>query len=125
MVLSSERSFVALVRSVVAEVGIDVCASKLWEAVDEGGLDPCPALLVVDLSVDHRDRAWATLDRLASNPQLRTIPIVVCPAASWLLDGRADALARSGVQVWREPYDPGQLIAAAQTALEPITEGCR
>lgn len=112
----------ALVRSVVAEVGIPVCGSQRWETVDERVLERRPALVVLDLSVGQRDRCWATLDWMAGNSQLRQIPTVVCPAASWLLDGHADALGRGGVHVWREPYDPGELMTAAQAALEPMTD---
>lgn len=122
VVLSSDRPFVAFVRAVVAEVAISVCGSQRWESVDDMVLHRGPTLVVLDLSIGQHCRCWATLERLASDPQLRSIPVVVCATASWLLDGHADALGRDGVYVWREPFDPAQLLATVEAAVDATTD---
>jgi CheY-like chemotaxis protein len=121
VVLSSDRSLVAFVRAVVSEAHISVCASQQLESIDDRVLDRRPTLFVLDLSVGEQDRCWATLERLASEAQLRRIPVVVCATVSWLLEGHTDALARKGVHVWGEPFDPAELLATVDaTILVPI-----
>jgi CheY-like chemotaxis protein len=121
VVLSSDRSLVAFVRAVVGEAHISVCGSQQWETVDDRVLDRRPTLLVLDLSVGQQDCCWATLEHLASDPQLRSIPVVVCATVSWLLDGHADALARKGVHVWREPFDPAELLTTVDATIQAPT----
>jgi CheY-like chemotaxis protein len=121
VVLSSDRSLVAFVRAVVAEAHISVCGSQQWETVDDRVLDRRPTLFVLDLSMGQQDRCWATLERLASDPQLRSIPVVVCATVGWLLDGHADALARKGVHVWREPFDPAELLTTVGATIQAPT----
>jgi CheY-like chemotaxis protein len=121
VVLSSDRPFVAFVRAVVAEAAISVCGSQQWEAGDDLILDRRPSLVALDLSVGQHYRCWATLERMARDPRLRSIPVVVCATASWLLDGHADALARNGVHVWREPFDPAALLDTVDAAIQTTT----
>src|SRR5579859_5192414 len=110
VVLSSERSLVAFVRAVLGEANICVCGIQQWDTIDDQVWDRRPTLFVLDLTVGQQDRCWAGLERLANDPYLRSTPVVVCATVGWLLNDHAEALARTGVYVWREPFDPAEML---------------
>ena len=82
-------------------------------------MGPAPTLFVLDLTVGQHVSCWAALDRLAHDPYLGLTPVVVCATASWLLAGHTEALARPGVFVWREPFDPAELLHTVEMIQGP------
>jgi hypothetical protein len=60
---------------------------------------------------------WQLLDMLTRRTQEAARAVIVCPASERLLDGHAQVLAREGVMVWCEPFDPGSLLEKVLAAL--------
>jgi CheY-like chemotaxis protein len=114
LVLSDDASFVMLVRTVAEDTARAVRRTNTSSVLGDLAREPCPSVLVLDITVDTAHQRWALLDMLAADAFLSTIPVVVTPAASELLTGHAALLRRSRLQVWSEPFDPDDLLAAIE-----------
>jgi DNA-binding NtrC family response regulator len=119
VVLSGDRSFVALVRAILDEAGVAVRGSQAWDDVTGLVRDLEPAVLALDLSVNQQEHCWSVLETLGADLATSALPVVVCAAAGWLLDGHAEELGRDGVHLWAEPFDPADLLATVEVALAP------
>ena len=60
---------------------------------------------------------WLALETIKARPATRSIPVLVCPVAGWLLAGREQFLGLQGVYVWPEGFELEDLLGTVQLAL--------
>lgn len=105
-----------LVRAVVNDTARVVRGTHASSVLGDLARIPRPDVLVLDVTIGAAQQRWALLDVLSTDQCLSTIPVVVTPATSELLAGHNEALQRPVLQVWSEPFDPADLLAAIDSA---------
>jgi CheY-like chemotaxis protein len=116
-VMSSDRSFIAFVRTMLHEIGLDVTARERWSELAPVVHERRPPAIVVDLNVHAPERGWAALQSIRADPATRATPLIVCTAASWLLDDRTEDLRAADAHLWLDPFDPAALLSTMESSL--------
>ena len=117
IVLSREHRFRRLMRAVMNEVGFEVHTDEEHAGAVQRVARFKPDLVVLDINLAHEHLDWAILEGLREHPGTSNVPVVVCSAASWLLEQRELQLQRECIAAWTEPYSLADLVAAVQYAL--------
>ena len=77
-----------------------------------------PDAIVLDLLLGaDEDAAWGFLRDLRADPELCAVPVVVCSAATRLLDRLAPALRDHGAVVVPKPFELDDFLAAVARAV--------
>jgi DNA-binding response OmpR family regulator len=122
VVISAAHGFSHLLQTLLDDVGVAVRTG----AVDEGApqlVDRVqPGLVILDIVPGHEARSWLILEALKARSSTRPIPVVLCPAAPWLLDGHEDRIAQHGALTWCNAFDLHDLLAKVEIALAQSAE---
>lgn len=81
-----------------------------------------PALLILDIRMEHHESGWQVLDMLRADPVLGPLPVIMCSAEHdivWSMRQRDDA-AMTCVQ---KPFAPPQLLATIHHMLNNMPGG--
>ena len=76
-----------------------------------------PRLVILDLLPGREEFCWLALEAIKARPPTHSIPVLICPVASWLLVGHETRLALHGVHVWPEGFALDDLLETVQVAL--------
>ena len=77
-----------------------------------------PDLLILDLLLgDDEDAAWALLRRLREDPRLADLPVLVCSAATRLLQRLEPALRNLGAEVVCKPFELEDFLGVVERCL--------
>ena len=76
-----------------------------------------PALLILDLRMERRDSGWQVLDGLRADPTTRQLPVIIC-SAEWDTAARVQQRGDAYALALSKPFDPVQLLALVQQALD-------
>ncbi|HEY1296884.1 MAG TPA: response regulator [Chloroflexota bacterium] len=114
LVLSDDPRFVTLVRAVADDATRVVRETNTGSVLSDLAHGPRPDVLVLDVTIGTAQQRWALLEKLSTDPWVSRIPIVVTPSAPDLLLGHAITLQGPGLQVWSDPFDPADLLAAIE-----------
>jgi CheY-like chemotaxis protein len=71
-----------------------------------------PDLIVLDFVILDEGKGWQFLQMLKMDRETRDIPVIVCTAASKLVEEQQAHLDTMGVQVVLKPFDIDRLLAA-------------
>jgi CheY-like chemotaxis protein len=117
IVLSREHRFGRLMRAVMNELGFEVHTDEEHAGSVQRLARFRPDLVILDISLAHEHLDWAILEGLREHPGTANIAVVVCSAASWVLEQRDLQLRRERIATWTEPYSLADLVDAVQYAL--------
>jgi CheY-like chemotaxis protein len=116
IVVSREHRFGRLMRAVLSELGFDVFSDEEHAGAVERLARFRPELVILDIDLAHEHLGWAILEALREHPGTSGIAVVVCSAASWVLEQRELQLRRERVPTWTEPYSLTDLVRAVHLA---------
>jgi CheY-like chemotaxis protein len=77
-----------------------------------------PDLIIVDLMVSGRQDGLALLEQMMRDATLRQIPVLVCSAATAVLDRHEAFLRGQAIPVLQEPFDLDELRDALRGAID-------
>jgi DNA-binding NtrC family response regulator len=120
LAVSNDHRFLALLRSILAESGLEPSTLDVWGSVAHEAELARPQLMLLDLNATHAASCAETLRHLRAHPVLAEIPIVVCPTATWLVDEHAAEVRQPGIWLWGTPYDPSALLLMVEAALHEV-----
>ena len=83
-----------------------------------------PALIVLDIRLEHAESGWTILELLRLDPATTKIPVIVCSADTPFLREKAPALHQLHCDILEKPFDLDMLLEKIDRALEhnPPTE---
>ena len=117
VVVSDADGFAHLLRTLLDDLGLKVRNRRLSEDTLWSLDDFHPDLVILDLVPGTEERSWRTLEALQTHNSPSAIPVLLCPAAPWLLHGHADRIAQYGALTWCDGFDLHDLLAKIQSAL--------
>ena len=124
-VVNDDTTFLRLMRELLgSEEGYLVSTSFVGSEAYNFVRDLQPDLVVLDLVFgDSAVEGWRTLDLLTLDPATRRIPVIVCSAATLLLQDHAGRLRELDVEVLPKPFDLDALLGTIRRALAIPREG--
>jgi DNA-binding response OmpR family regulator len=124
-VLSDDRSFLHVLRTLLGEIGIEIgthaeaCAPVRFIARFH------PDLVVLDVCVTHERNAWPVLHAICEHPLTARTPVLVCSATDWLLAEHDSLLQHTAASTWTQPFDLGELVYKIHRLLRQSGVDCR
>lgn len=76
-----------------------------------------PDLLIIDLLYPQRQIGWILIQKVRTDPQTVSLPIILCTAKSELVQQLAPQLREKQVKVVHKPFNVNELIEAVKSLL--------
>jgi CheY-like chemotaxis protein len=123
--IDDDPDFTGLILELLAEYGWDAVACNDDCTAVDCVRDEQPDLVILDVRMRTRESGWQILDRLADDPDLRAIPIIICTAALDDLKARQDWLDERHIATLAKPFDIDDLLRRLDRAVQPGLAGAR
>ena len=117
VIISDAHGFAHLLQTLLDDVGVAVRTTVVGEGAPQLIERLRPDVVLLDIVPGHEARSWQILEALKARGCTRSIPIVLCPAAPWLLDGHTDRIAQHRALTWCNAFDLHDLLAKVEVAL--------
>ncbi len=116
--ISDAHGFAHLVRTLLEDLNLAVRISAVAQSAVHLVEELQPNLVILDLIPGQETDCWLVLEALKARPLTRAIPVLLCPAVPWLLDGHRERLAHHGVLTWCDAFDLRDLLGKIEAALD-------
>jgi CheY-like chemotaxis protein len=110
MVVNDHPEFLALLADFLGEEGYDVHTLPKHQGAFEQIKASQPDIVVCDLIFDNMPAGWALLDMLYLDPETRSIPVILCSAASKPVQEALPSLAGKGILWLEKPFELEKLL---------------
>ena len=117
LAVSSESAFRHLIQTLFDGLGLPVRTTSDWQSAPSLVNRIRPRLVILDLLPGREEMCWLALEAIKARPPTHTIPVLICPVASWLLVGHETRMALHHVHVWPEGFALDDLLESVQVAL--------
>jgi CheY-like chemotaxis protein len=114
MVVNDHPEFLALLCEFLEEEGYKVSALPKHQGAFEQIKAGKPDIVICDLIFDNMPMGWALLDMLYLDPQTRTLPVILCSAASRQVQEALPSLAGKGILWLEKPFELEKLLELLQ-----------
>jgi CheY-like chemotaxis protein len=111
MVVNDHPEFLALLADFLGEEGYDVSTLPKHQGAFEQIKASKPDIVICDLIFDNMPMGWALLDMLYLDPETRSIPVILCSAASKQVQEAAPSFAGKGILWLEKPFELETLLA--------------
>ena|SRR5579859_2869465 len=115
--ISSESGFLHLIQTLFDSVGLSVRTTSDWQSSPSLVERIRPRLVILDLLPGREEVCWLALEAIRARPPTKSIPVLICPVAGWLLAGHETRLALHRVHVWPEGFALDDLLDTVHVAL--------
>lgn len=112
-VVNDHPEFLALLHEFLTEEGYDVTAIPKHQGAFEQIKASLPDIVICDLIFDNMPAGWAVLDMLYLDPSTRSIPVILCSAATRPVQEAVPSFAGKGILWLEKPF-------ALETLLEML-----
>jgi CheY-like chemotaxis protein len=110
MVVNDHPEFLALLADFLGEEGYDVATLPKHQGAFEQIKASKPDIVICDLIFDNMPMGWALLDMLYLDPETRSIPVILCSAASKQVQEAAPSFAGKGILWLEKPFELETLL---------------
>ena len=110
MVVNDHPEFLALLADFLGEEGYDVSTLPKHQGAFEQIKASKPDIVICDLIFDNMPMGWALLDMLYLDPETRSIPVILCSAASKQVQEAAPSFAGKGILWLEKPFELETLL---------------
>jgi hypothetical protein len=107
-VASHDSEFLHLVQTVLEDVGVRVRTTMEWRKVPYLAARHRASVAIVDLAPATETTCWLSVEALRARS--RTIRVLMCPLAPWLVEGHTHQLDRLQASTWSGTYDLAELL---------------
>jgi CheY-like chemotaxis protein len=109
-VVNDHPEFLALMREFLTEEGYEVITIPKHQGAFEQIKSSQPDIVICDLIFDNMPAGWALIDMLYLDPATRSIPVILCSAATRQVQEASASFAGKGI-IWLEkPFELEALL---------------
>ena len=109
-VVNDHPEFLALLVDFLSEEGYEVFALPKHQGAFEQIKASQPDVIICDLIFDNMPAGWALIDMLYLDPATRAIPVIVCSAATKMVQEAAASFAGKGILWLEKPFELERLL---------------
>lgn len=109
-VVNDDTQFLRLMEMILADAGYDTLIFYEGSTAFEQIKEHMPALVVLDIRLEHQEGGWTILDLIRLDPATAHIPVMVCSADHDQLDSKEEYLASKLATVLKKPFDIEDLL---------------
>jgi CheY-like chemotaxis protein len=110
MVVNDHPEFLGLLSEFLDEEGYEVSALPKHQGAFEQIKASNPDIVICDLIFDNIPAGWALLDMLYLDPATRSIPVILCSAATRQVQETVPSLAGKGILWLEKPFELEKLL---------------
>src|SRR5512138_3575417 len=110
MVVNDHPEFLALLSEFLEEEGYEVSALPKHQGAFEQIKASKPDIVICDLIFENIPSGWAIMDMLYLDPETRTIPVILCSAATRQVQEAVPSLAAKGILWLEKPFELEKLL---------------
>lgn len=109
-VVNDQPEFLSLMSDFLGDEGYDVIPLPKHQGAFTQIKEAKPDLIICDLIFGGETVGWALVDMLYLDPETRTIPLIVCSAASKLVQEAQPSLSAKGIGWLEKPFELEKLL---------------
>ena len=110
MVVNDYPEFLALLTDFLTEEGYEVIPLPKHQGAFEQIKADKPDVVICDLIFDNMPAGWSLIDMLFLDPETRTIPVILCSAATRQVQEAAPSFAGKGILWLEKPFELETLL---------------
>jgi CheY-like chemotaxis protein len=124
-VINDSPEFLSLMNELISTIGHEMTGFEAVSVSLDEVVASEPELIVLDLRLEDQAQeisGWELLALARAHPVLRSVPIILCTAATWEVERRADELAEvADVHVRTKPFAVEDMVALMRDLVaEPV-----
>jgi CheY-like chemotaxis protein len=110
MVINDHPEFLTLLADFLGEEGYEVIAIPKHQGAFEQVKQGSPDVIICDLIFDNMPSGWALLDMIYLDPATRSIPVILCTAATRQVQEVVPSLVSKGILWLEKPFELEKLL---------------
>src|SRR5437588_12344656 len=122
-VVDNDSALVSLLTELFDERGWDSASYAETDTALAGLKEDVPDLVILDIWLDTPNSGWYLLRQLKQDPDLRSVPVIVCSGATNHLADKEQWLNRHGIPVLYKPFDIDDVYEMVESALAGSISG--
>jgi CheY-like chemotaxis protein len=128
-VINDSSEFLDVMDDLISAIGHQMTGFNAVAVSIEEVVASQPLLIVLDLRLENQAQeisGWELLALARAHQALQSVPIILCTAATWELEKRADDLARiAQVHIRTKPFAVEDMVALITDLLPKAATGSR
>jgi DNA-binding response OmpR family regulator len=117
-VINDEQAIVEMLTDFLQDAGYETIECLAGDGSYELIRREHPALVIIDLQMEHSEAGVHVLQKLRADPATATIPVIICSADGRLLREKAAAIKALNGELLEKPFDLEPLLARIRTMLK-------
>ncbi len=120
-VVNDDTLFLELMHDLLTEEGYRAAIWKEGDTAYAMIKEHQPALVILDIRMEHPDTGWMVLELTRLNPGTAHIPVIICSADTQRIREKAGYLHEKGCDVLEKPFLLEDLLTKVRTFIGPVT----
>jgi len=119
-VCDDELSFVKLMDELLTEEGYDIIRCLDGVSAFDTIRQEMPELVILDIQFQTPDAGFLILDLLRLDPTTSHVPVIVCSAATEVLQANAERLSAQNCDILPKPFNLDVLLEKVSKVVAPV-----
>ena len=116
-VVNDDTAFLDLMTELLGEEGYETVICKESRDVHKLVRTKQPALVILDIRMEHPETGWSILEMLQLDRATTRIPVIVCSADAQFLRSKEEHLRQRGYDTLEKPFNLEDLLQKVEAAL--------
>jgi CheY-like chemotaxis protein len=117
LAVSDDGAFLHLIQTLLDDMDLSVRTTAQWHEVQHIAAKLLPDLTILDLTPTNETACWLVMEALKAHAATKHMSILICPVASWLIDGHRERLSRLGASVWSGKFELQEFLESVSGAV--------
>ena len=119
VVANDDPMYLEMIKALLTEGGYRSVHCIVGAATHEAIGQLSPALILLDINLEHPGTGWRLFDMLRLHPATARIPIIICSTDPWLLREKEGLLRALHCDTLEKPFELEMLLAKISAAVGP------
>ena len=116
-IVNDDTAFLELMHDLLEEEGYETVIEKERGDAPKVIRDKHPALVILDIRMDHPESGMQILEIIRLDPQTTSIPVIVCSADHRFLVEKEPILREKHCEILEKPFDLQDLLTKVQSQI--------